>query len=254
MVEFLFDLERKHLEADSSLSFRVRPHNFALDLQNSPGSRQRETKPGCASLVELARAFDGDAALADVGDAYRKLCAGIHNNGSGSPQQVAMVATALTHDQTVSSPHTAGNTVQGQRFVQNEVGSQFKGLLHRGASVDQSKSDAALVGLALAQLFEHPRAFLHVVAIHHDGVIFVARNSQASLLRVSANGNVNLVGLQYPAQCAVYFRVACEEESLQSHAPDVIRILLNGPVTNVTGVQGLRDKAPLAGRIPARDL
>src|SRR5215470_16526276 len=129
---------------------------------------------GGAAWLQSARTLNRDAAFADGDNAYWKFGGSVYNDGAAGPHQVAMITPAFAHNEAVRGFDAAHRPLHGNRFVQYEIRAHFKSLAYRGPAVDQGKSDAALIGLALAQLLQDHRSSRNVVAIHHEGVIFVA--------------------------------------------------------------------------------
>src|SRR5947209_4788539 len=100
--------------------------------------------------MQLAVTLDRHSAFADGDDADRNFVDAIHQQRTAGIYQMAMVAAAFSHDKTMGSANTAASAVRGDGLIENKIGAHLKGLLHRGAAVDDGKGNATLVGFALA--------------------------------------------------------------------------------------------------------
>src|SRR5215831_2571090 len=155
--------------------------------------------------------------MADVCNVQRKLRSLVNQNGACCLNQMAMVAPAFTHDQTLRGAHAARGPVERNRLIQHKVCAHFKSLLDACLAAYHSKSDAAFVGFALPQLAKDQRAVRHLVAIDQNSVIFAAQQDVAGLVSIVGKIEVNIGRVEDPAYRTMYFRVPAEEERLESH-------------------------------------
>src|SRR5882672_4391068 len=135
---------------------------------------------------------------------------------------MTMVTPALPHDQSLRGANASSGAFHGDWLVQDEIGAYFKRLLDVGPAIDQSKGNAALVGLSLPQFTEDQSGILDIIAVNHNGVILAPRQDVTCLVRGVAKIKVDIGRVQDTAYRTMYFRVATEEKSLQSHVYEVI--------------------------------
>src|SRR5215469_14006867 len=128
---------------------------------------------------------------------------------------MAMIAAALAQDQALRRTNAAGGTLRRDRFIEHEIGAKFKSLLYRGLAVDQSKGNAALVGLSLAHGTENVGTLFGVVAVDQQRVILLAVERVASVVGRERKLDVDVGCIQNTAERTLDFTVAGEEESLE---------------------------------------
>ncbi len=127
---------------------------------------------------------------------------------------MAMIATALTHDQALRSAYATGRPIQRNRLVQDKVGAHLKRLLNVRFAIYQREGNAAFIGFPLAQLAQNQGAVGHVVTVNQQGIILSAQQDVAGLVSIVGEIQVDIGRIQNSAYRTMYFRVVAEEERL----------------------------------------
>jgi hypothetical protein len=152
--------------------------------------------------------------VADVSDVQRKFRSLVNQDRTCCLDQMAMVASAFTHDQALCRAHTARGPVERNWLVQNKVSAHLKGLLDTGLAAHYCKGNAALVGFTLPQFAKNQRAVRHVVTIDQESVIFATQQNVAGLISIVGKIQVNIGRVKDSAYRTMYFRVTAEKERL----------------------------------------
>src|SRR6266853_1725323 len=152
--------------------------------------------------------------MADVGNIQSKFRSLVNQDCSRCFDQMAMVAPAFTHDQSLCRAYAARGPVERNWLVQNKVSTHLKGLLDTRLAAYQGKGNAALVGFTLPQFAENQGAVRHVVTVNQQSVIFAAQQNVAGLVSVVGKIQVNIGRVKDSAYRTMYFRVTAEKECL----------------------------------------
>ena len=82
--------------------------------------------------------------------------------------------------------------------------------------IDQGKGNTALVGFALAHVAKNLWSISNV-AIDQDAVVFAALENVVCFFCTMADLQVDVHGIECPANRSLYFCICAEEESLKGH-------------------------------------